>query len=65
MKAVNVSEVIKKLSTEGISNVLRDQGGYLNIAYSMPREDLEKFAQSLIDLGDVDEVYFIIELASE
>jgi len=59
-----MNSTIAELSSEGIANVIRDQADIL-ITDSMPREDLEIFSQQLIDNDTIDEIYFIIELASE
>ncbi len=62
---MTVIDTIKELSNEGIVNVIGDQYDMLIGAYDMPRNDLDQFAQELIDNDYVDEVYFIIELDSE
>jgi hypothetical protein len=58
-----ISKVIKELSINKIWNVLSSEGDF--VYTFMKDDDVRLFAQYLIDINEIDEVFFIIELKSE
>ena len=60
-----ILDSIRKLSSEGIANVISESQDMNILGHSMPRKDLEQLAQHMVNECDLDEILFIIELDSE
>tara|TARA_R110001606_G_scaffold378611_1_gene538361 strand:- start:438 stop:626 length:189 start_codon:yes stop_codon:yes gene_type:complete len=61
-----INPTIKKLSREGLFNVLMNADFFTYEAlFGLNKEDLEQISQQQLDLDEIDEIEFIIELEGE